>query len=56
MKGGYKKLTHGKETYVSGRLRDKDYIRISTEWKQWAKRYLNKVFRRQKVPYEEGGD
>ena len=51
-KGDYKKNANGKETYISGRLRDRQYICIANAWKKWAKRYLNKRFRK-KIPSGE---
>lgn len=51
-KGYYKKVINGKETYISGRLHDRAYICMTNAWKKWAKRYLNKRFRK-KIPTEE---
>ena len=42
----YKCIRSGKAKYIQGDLDDKGWICLSVQWIRWAKRYLNKAYRR----------
>ena len=45
-KSYHKKANNNKIKFIQGRYADKDFICISPEWIKWAKRYMNRYFRR----------
>lgn len=42
----YKCIGSSKAKYIQGDLDDKGWICLSMQWIRWAKRYLNKAYRR----------
>lgn len=45
-KADYKKTNKGKTDAIVGRAQSKRYICVSRKWLKWAKRYVNRAYRR----------
>lgn len=46
MKKAQYKRCEGKSSYVQGRYNEQMWICVSRKWIKWAKRYLNRAYRR----------
>lgn len=45
-KSNYKRMSNPKANSIQWDLGDRKWICLSTEWKRWAKKYLNRATRR----------
>lgn len=50
------KRTKGKAKHIQDDLYDKDWICLSIKWIRWAKRYMNRAFRRNYAEERNGNE